>query len=225
MDLRYLLLIVLLHGFFCAAKELTTEVPVIAIEYPPYTSEQLEGFGLSFVALKRQLAPLALQMEPVFLPPPRAGKEITSGDWCFSFYPPPNSLGSHQQIMLDKKPIMLSFFRKSQQKTFSWGSLAELAGLRVALLRSYNKGGIHQELKHAGLAIFEVNDLSQGFALLAKDRVDLVFADSFGGEYQLAKLGLEKNAFQFAETALSETYLHVWVNLNCAAAKRFAAAQ
>ena len=221
---RVILLFLLLASTNVLSDSIAQPVPVIAIEYPPYTSELVDGFGISFAALKARLEPLSLSFSPQFLPPPRAGKQILNGQWCLSFYPPTELKGSYKQVVLDKKPIILSFYRRYEEALFEWQSLHELAGKRVALLRTYSKAGIYRELKAAGLVIQEVNDLGQGFSLLAKKRVDFVFADDLGGDYILKQLALPKHDFQFAQTALSETYLHVWANLECAAAKKLAAA-
>lgn len=220
MSLIFFALLALLY--FPAQVMATEKVSVLALEYPPYTSQQSESLGISFVALRKKLAPLGVEPEAIFLPPARAGMHMESREWCFSFYPPNIKSDNYQFIQLDTKPIALSFYRWRQPEAFDWQALNELAGLRVAMLRSFNRGGLYKVMLEAGLEVIDVNSLSQGFSFLDKRRVDLVFADEYGGAYIMAQLGMDVEKVQFAQTPLTETFLHVWGNLNCVAAKRLA---
>ena len=61
---------------------------VVAMEYPPYTSAHMPGEGLTFIALRKQLQHSGWRINPVFLPPARAVRQLFNDrDWLISIYP------------------------------------------------------------------------------------------------------------------------------------------
>ena len=188
---------------------------VIAIEYPPYTSENEANNGLSFEALNQYFKQQAIHFSPLFLPPARAALYLSSDRWCLSFYPPIEQK-KFPVFDLDDFSIKLGLVRKTQLTPFSWQSLSELSGRKVAMLRSNEKrsDSIKQFL-NANIELINVESVSQGLQLLEKERVDYVFSDFAGGQYIMKQLGLHLADYQFSQTLLLETNIKVWHNPKC----------
>ena len=204
-------LCLLLFATCCVGKELS----VLAITYPPYTAPSIKNNGFAFEKLIYRAELKDYQISAQFVPPSRAGKILKSGNWCLSFYPPLEKEKSAYRWVLSPEPIKLGFFRLTQPEPFEWHVLSNLKGKRVAMLRSYSKQGLTALMKTNGMDVLEVEDLNQGFRLLLKNRVDMVFADEVSGEYIANMQDIEMERLQFSRNALQETPWHVWVNKSC----------
>lgn len=188
---------------------------VIAIEYPPYTSENEANNGLSFEALNQYFKQQAIHFSPLFLPPARAALYLKNDRWCLSFYPPLEQ-NKYPVIELDDYTIKLGLIRKTQLTPFSWQSLVELSGRKVAMLRSNEKrSDLITQFMNANITLINVESVSQGLQLLEKERVDYVFSDLDGGQYIMKQLGFHLSDYQFSQTLLLETNIKVWRNPNC----------
>lgn len=192
-------------------------VDVLAVEFPPYTTSSMSGHGIAFEKLRSHPAMTGVDVNAQFSPPTRLGKRILLGDWCLSFYPPRDKNNpTLKKWILSNEEIRLGFYRLNQQGEFKWDNLSELDGKSIALLSSYSKKGLSGLLYSNGLDVHEVNSLEQGFDLLVKSRVDLVFSDRYSGEFIARKNGYEVENLEFSMSALAIEQFHVWVNLECA---------
>lgn len=192
-------------------------VELIAVEYPPYTSEHVEGYG-SVVQLVSKYAEqnFSVDILPRFYPPARAQKLIAEGDWCLSLYPPQKTNLGARFIPLSDETVALTLFRLKQSTPFKWEKLSELKGKSVAMLRSGTPSSTFSQLTDAGLTVVYVESVEQGLRLILKSRVDFAFGD------EQALLGIqlgEKNRakLQLAETSLQEARVGVFYNINCEA--------
>ncbi|QYK04067.1 hypothetical protein [Shewanella zhangzhouensis] len=200
-----------------ALKSGARTLAVIALEYPPFTTETQADKGSSFRALQKYLLSnqLEFELQPLFLPSARAQSEIVAGSWCASFYPPPDIVRDQSRfVLLSDVKVVLGIFRRRGHDPFVWRDLSELGGGTIALLRSKVDGSFIQQFIDAGLTIEFVSDISTGLRMLSKGRVDYAFGDSDA----LSVLTLPKamrEDLQFSSTHLMEVPVGVFVNPMC----------
>lgn len=182
---------------------------VLAVEYPPFTSQHLTDGGIAFQIL-RQAYP-EYRFKPHIVPPKRAYQMIQNGQWCMSFYPSNEGVASHK-ITLSKQYIVIGLIRMQQPTPFQWQQLAELSGSRVALLRSGDSSPFSNKFNQAGLIITYTETIQQAVDLLLRQRVDLAMYDDYNFN-QLPTVLREQ--LQFSETSLLQTPVTLFTNPNC----------
>lgn len=198
-------------------------VEVIAIEYPPYTSEHLSGAGLSFEALNKVMEDLSnggsnIVLQSHFLPPARANFTVTQGSWSASFYPPLKPDPDYHWIKLDHKTVEMGLFRlrvpmASPDEVAVWPSLHDMTG-KVAVGRQADLAtqGLKSALRHTDMELVQVDSLTQGFQLLAKGRVDFVFSEKLAGFLIADYLNDERLELEFTDKPVFTTNIGIWVN-------------
>ena len=208
-------LLLMLLAASCHANSATmTEVEVIAVEFPPFTSINEPDNGLSFRQLNHYLKKhYQLSSTANFLPPARAQKVVNEGDWCLSFYPPKDK-SLYQFIKLSDHKVKIGFYRRTESTPFVWTELTELAGKTVALLHYRSQGELQHTLVNAGLTLVSVESITQGLKMLEYGRVDLVFSTEESP--YLDSLTAEKRAnYQFSDNVLFEVEMGVYKNPKC----------
>ena len=148
----------------------------VAIEYPPFLSPDLPGFGRSFVVLQQLLQQhCCWQFDPVFLPPPRLLKYTRhNDDWLFSFMPVPAGRTDVMSMSLQSGYIKSGFFRLRKDSPFIWQDLERFSGKRVVLMRALTESNTEKRLVSAGMTVMTVNHVRQGLHMLATGRADFV---------------------------------------------------
>ncbi|EAR60690.1 substrate-binding periplasmic protein [Neptuniibacter caesariensis] len=194
--------------------EAETVIEVLAVEYPPFTTAKVTGNGLSFRLLKQHLKEVdKLSLEPLFLPPARLQQRIKSNNWCFSFYPVGKAVES-KFVALADRTFRIGLFFKEDDPNLHWQSLEQLAGYRVAILRSDRSSQLYDRFIKAGLSPVFVDEVEQGLKMLQLNRVDAALGDEHLRNF--VGLGLNNlEGIKFADTPLFETQIGVFVNLNC----------
>lgn len=200
---------VCLSLFSAASFAINPRLDVLAVEYPPFTTHTVADGGLAFQIL-RQAFP-DYRFKPEFVPPKRAYSMMQQGDWCYSFYPSPEGIQSHK-IVLSNYQIIIGFIRLQQESPFGWQQLAELNGLRVALLRSGENSPFALQFKQAGLQITYTETIQQSLDLLLRKRVDLAMYD----DYNFKKLPSEtRSQLQFSDNHFVKTPVTLFINPSC----------
>jgi polar amino acid transport system substrate-binding protein len=209
---RYLVRIALhvITVFFIATLcEQVNAKDVIAVEYPPFTTGQEDEGGLAFSILL-QAFPNA-GFVPVILPPKRALVQLSNGQWCYSFYPPPKGVSTNK-ITLTKNEVVIGLVRLKQEVAFKWSSLSSFNGLTVAILRSDENSEFSRQFTEAGLNVVYVETVSQGLSLVSLKRADFSLYDNYN--YGLLSDTI-KSSLQFSEVALLTTPITLFVNPEC----------
>lgn len=182
---------------------------VIAIEYPPFTSEKENRGGIAFELLFHAYPDENFKVE--ILPPKRAFRRISNGQWCYSFYPPVQG-DEFQSILLSNQHIKIGLVRLKQNIDFEWTALSDLKKLKVALLRTGDNSLFARQFSKAGLTIIYVETVDQGVNLLRKKRVDLAIYDN----YTFSHLSDEEKAgIQFSNNTFISTPITLFVNPKC----------
>lgn len=196
-------------------------LPVLAIDYPPFTSTELPDHGLSFAALVERSRGSNIAIEPSFLPPARVSKHIAEGRWCASFYPPPADSAAYDTVPLGSKIAKIGLFRQRMESPFVWDQLSDLKGKTIGITSQFAQGQTREshQLHEAGFDLAEVHSLRQAFDLLRRQRVDYVFSAEEAGHYYLDQLNLNPDHYQFSESLISQYPLQVWINPRCDLAK------
>lgn len=218
-------------------------IRVIAIEYPPYTSQYLPGSGSAFRGLRYQLEQASLNragrpeqadeaattfeagqretdglLRPYFLPPARADYLIKSGRWSASFYPPKADMPHYIYFPYGRKPVDLGLFRRTSERP--WPQQLEGLQGRVAIGRRWGDrdgedmtGPLARKLRATNLDPVPVDSLYQAFMLLSYGRVDYVFAEKVAGYYIQRFVGESAGWAEFSPEPLQREPLGVWLNL------------
>lgn len=191
------------------------KVDVIAVDYPPYTSPQLLGYGSNFSLLSQYAqSHLRVSLTPLFLPPARANRVINDGHWCMSFYPPRKDNKFARFVPLSDSIVKMGFYRLRKKDSFHWTDLKELSGKIVALLRPNVIGKMHQGFIDAGLQIVYVESVEQGLHLVLKNRVDYAFGDSLVlSDSNLSDVQMKK--LQFSESSVYDAKIGFFYNIKC----------
>ena len=212
------LLLFLSNGLM--AKE---NIEVLAIDYPPYTSSEVSGNGISFRLLEQHLRSVdALVITPRFLPPARVQKKIQSGDWCFSFYPVSLDQGKVQFVALADRMVKIGLYHRVDDPLIAWTELEQLRGYRVALLRSDRSSDLYVRFVASGLIPVFVESVEQGLKMLQMKRIDAALGDEYMTDFVHQGLKSTSN-IRFAKTSLFETPIGLFVNQNCRQSKLFSA--
>jgi polar amino acid transport system substrate-binding protein len=182
---------------------------VIAIEYPPFTSEKERRGGIAFELLHRAYPDENFKAE--ILPPKRAFRRISNGQWCYSFYPPVQGK-QFQSILLSDQQVSIGLVRLKQSTDFKWNALKELSGLKVALLRTEDDALFVSQFREAGLGVVYIETINQGVNLLRKKRVDLAVYDNYSFSHLSSA---EKAEIQFSHNRLISTAVTLFVNPQC----------
>lgn len=213
--IKLLIILLSLWGFSCFAFNEEVPVDVIAIDYPPYTTASLSDNGIAFSLLNKYAqSNFLVAVSPLFLPPARALRLIKEGNWCVSFYPPDKENDLSRFVPLSENIVQMGFYRLKKKEDFYWGSLKELSGKTVALLRANKVGEMHQSFINSGLVLVYVESIAQGLQMVLKGRVDYAFGDN------LALLGnnLIKNQraqLQFSLSTVYEAQVGFFYNTQC----------
>jgi len=190
-------------------------IDVIAIEYPPFTSNYINGYGINFNLLEKFATyNFKTTFQPLFVPPARAQKLMQTDDWCLSFYPPkPNDKYAKFQP-LSEEVVKLGLYRLKNHMPFEWQSLSELKGKSVALLRPSKQGPIHRQLINAQMKLIFVETVEQGLSMLLHGRVDYAFGDNTAIKQTV--IGKEnKSKLQFSKSTLLEAQVGFFYNTRC----------
>jgi len=190
-------------------------IDVITVEYPPFTSNYVSGYGINFKLLDKYATHnFKTTFQPLFVPPARAQKLMLTNDWCLSFYPPkPNDPYAKFQPLSDEI-VKLGLYRLKSHKPFKWQSLSELKNKSVALLRPTKLGPIHEQLKQAQMKLVFVETVEQGLSMLIHKRVDYAFGDNTAiNQTAIGKENKEK--LQFSNSSLLEAQVGFFYNSRC----------
>ncbi len=191
---------------------------MIAIDYPPFTSEKEQDSGTAFSLLNDALKGSRLTILPQYWSPARANKLVRGKGWCASFYPPRKQDDNLVIIGLGSEPIRLGLYRHRKQSRFYWDELSEMKGKKVAYLRALARDGIGQQMTDAGMVIFDIETIQQGLQLLERKRVDYAFGDQVSGPMIMRSLKMDLGEFQFSETSFRKLPAGIWLNLQCKSA-------
>lgn len=196
---------------------LAEELEVLALEYPPFTTQQDPSGGICFQYLAEHelFKGRSRKFKPVFVPPARAEALLAKATYCMAFYPPRSNHEDFAFFPLKDKSVRLGFIRKKQSEDFRWTSLDELKGKSMAILRSNIKSPFLSDLISAGLQPAYVESIAQGLRMLKAGRVDYAFGDETTLSFHERSIGLDVQNYQFSETSLLEVPIGFYYRLSC----------
>ncbi|MCW3172082.1 type 2 periplasmic-binding domain-containing protein [Shewanella subflava] len=201
-----------LAAIFVAPHSYAQAINVIALEYPPYLTENQPEHGTAYDKLAQVFIHSPVSIHPQFLSPARAHNRVDQGQWCLSFYPPITPGKDHVLVPLLKEKIELKLFRLAEPEVFIGN---ELSGKVVAQLRMQMLKGVAKEFVDAGAKLVLVDTLEQGVNLLLKNRVDYVYGDMNAIYYATEKIGFPSALIQDSALVLRSFPIGVWVNKQC----------
>lgn len=149
---------------------------VCAIEYPPYTSSNMEGYGISFEILKEALIHTNYKIVPSFFPTGRAFSELEAGYYHINLYNTPSVSELKFYKRIDTHSVLYTFFYNKDFNNVDWDELSDLKGLRLGSIRVKNKETIRDELLEAGIIPVQTDSLVQIFSMLKQGHIDIALA-------------------------------------------------
>ncbi|MGB1239861.1 MAG: hypothetical protein ACPG4U_16710, partial [Pseudomonadales bacterium] len=181
----------------------------------PYSTRALLHSGTSFVYLQSLFLDDSITIEPVILSMPRLQLTLERAHWCASFLEPEQKTKWVRSIELEGRTIEHRLFRMARDEAFTWETPSELAGLRIAVLRSRQVNALRLLFKRMGLESVPINSAEQGVQLLINGRADLVFYDLKSINYILQLMSLPADLLQPSEKVLVTRRSKLWFNLRC----------
>ncbi len=213
MKLLIVILAFLAVSFVGYAQTLRPEVDVLAIEYPPFTSEQLADFGVSFNKLNLLIGQ-EFSIRPIFLPPARAQLTVNGEEWCLSFYPRSKDESDSQQFRLFEDEVKLTLITRRDSLLTSWNDLAELAGKSIAVLRVQAQNPFLDQFTSAGIELVYVESTEIAMQMVIKGRTDFAMGDSVSlGYFQQQNSVYE--SLTMSDTVIKTTRLMIEANPTC----------
>lgn len=160
----------------CTSNIISQELIVNSIEYPPYTSINIDGNGLSFEILTEALKDTSFIIKPLFYPTGRAFTELEKGNCHINLYNTPAVLDLGIYKRVDTIAVIYTFYYNNDFRKVEWNKLSDLKGLRMGSIRVQNREGIRNELVDAGIIPVETDSLIQIFSMLKKGRIDIALS-------------------------------------------------
>ena len=190
---------------------------VLAIDYPPFTSESSPDFGLNFKYLEEYASENLPDTSfiPVFVPPARADTLLVEGAYCLAFFQPQKTQDDYRFHVLSQDVVSLGLIRMQQFGEFEWDDLREFSGKKIAVLRSSINQLLFKKFFEQGAIPFEVENIKQGLKVLKAGRVDFAFGDSSSLDYHNQFWGLEKDQFQFSLTHILQARVGIYYRKDC----------
>lgn len=189
-------------------------VDVIAIEYPPFTSSEIEGNGVAFELLEKVLGEEGIVWRATYAPPARAASIIAKGDWCASFYPVAEEFDS-VSVVLSKSEVTIGLVRKKRlthekaNSPFKWKTLGSLAGSSVALLRTRQNSPFAQQFFDAGIEVLFVESKEIGIKYVEEGFVDYAISDNISFSQQ------NNSNLEFSQSSVLTTPVTLFMNPAC----------
>ena len=209
--LTFLLATLLVGGAYAQS------VPFSIGEWSPYTGEKLPNQGAVSELVSAACTAAGLTASYKFFPWARAEKDVTDGV-AFATFPYQMVANDANNSYSDPlvKGLFKVFYNAKNPKIkagFSFKSLADLAGLKVAGVAGYTK--VIDDLKKANLDIDNTPDIEAAFKKLDAMRVDIVIEDQAAG-FAVAKAVVPSNfdnikvfEIPYGDPAGSKYYLKV----------------
>ncbi|MFC3093434.1 hypothetical protein DRW07_04320 [Alteromonas sediminis] len=184
---------------------------VLAVEYPPFTTNSEINEGIAFAVLRDRTRQSSINWVAEFVPPARAHKRIQQGDWCASFYP---AFGDNKytSLALTSDPIKIGLIRKTQRIPFSWADLEAFSGNSIALLRSGQDSVFVKQFEDAGMQVIFVENIDAAAKMVLLDRADFAMMDN------VTYANLDKDIatqLQFSKNILISTPITLFVHVSC----------
>lgn len=182
--MKYRILILVLCGLLLQAShgQAQDTIRIATEEYPPYTSEVLNHFGIDAHIVTEAFKTQGITTEYSFFPGARSYKLARTGQydatlpWAKRAGREADFYYSDPVIDVDNEHL---FFRK--EKALDWDPQAPdyqvLQGKRFGAIISYNYGKLFQDAESDGVvSVSRVSELKQAFSMLLRKRVDVVIS-------------------------------------------------
>lgn len=169
--------------------EIDREIKVLAIDYPPYTSPDLESGGMSFKILEAAMEGSGYTLKPVFMPPARCLEEFTRGRYALCQYNNDSFFDNKTMVRLNIQRVIYTFFYNKDFGEIKWTTLEDLAGKRVAMLRVGSARRTQRDIVvKSGMIAVDLDTLDQAFRMLESGKVDLALSVDLSGLHLIQKL-------------------------------------
>lgn len=183
---HFLAIVCLLCPLSGASAEGKRKLTVASLEWPPYTSSEMDGQGYLIAIVKRVFEEAGYEIEVLFMPWTRVLQQLEKGmiDAAASAYP----TDERKRKYLISNPYAhapLGFF-KMKDRAITFSKVEDLKPYTIGVGRGYAHT---PEFDHATFLKKEiVGKVEQNFLKLIAGRIDLAAGDRANGFYVLSKL-------------------------------------
>lgn len=194
--MRVLLLLILLFGGACHAKQLTIAIG----EYPPFSGEKLEQQGIVPRIIRAAFASEGYTIKFEFMPWGRSFASALKGNYdaaAFWFCVP-----ERKKDFYCSEPLYYEatyFYYRKQKPLQDWNKLSELSHFNIGATKGYSYTDEFWEFAKRGvLNVNTVTTDEQNFKKLLKGRIDLFPMATIPAKYILKKHFTAEEAEQIA---------------------------
>jgi polar amino acid transport system substrate-binding protein len=182
--LKHRIFVLVLCGLLLQASggQAQDTIRIATEEYPPYTSEVLNHFGIDAHIVSEAFKTQGIAVEYSFFPGARSYKLARTGQYDATL-PWAKRAGREADFYYSDPVINVDdehlFFRK--EMALDWNPQVPdyriLRGKRFGAIISYNYGELFQEAESSGVvSVSRVSELKQAFSMLLLKRVDVVIS-------------------------------------------------
>jgi len=195
-----------------------TNIDILSVEYPPFTTETRHDLGISFTLLSPILKDAGYRANALIYPPARLNKIINFSDqWCVSMLSPvvitPDIVGF--TFSQDPIPMYIYRHRPPNAQPFTAQELTQFSGQTIGLLRSIKQGELFKKITDAGINVYSTETITSAFKMLQKQRIDLIFSNSLSAQYYFSQFKIDPESIQRSSTPLFVSQYKLWLNLKC----------
>lgn len=184
----------------------------VAYDYPPYVDRAAPGDGMAIAIIREAAARTGLRIAFIERPWSRAKREVATGE-LFATGPWADTAKRRAQFRLSA-PLFhaqdFPFVRRDADHRIR--RLSDLAGLSVCRPHSYGLFDLEGLAADGVVTVEQPGSMSACFAMLARGRVDVVWADQFEGFAAAVDSGAGPATLRMDPHALLTTGMHLLVH-------------
>ena len=166
----------------------TDELPFVTGEWPPYSSEQIDGYGVCTEIVSAIVQEMGMIPKYNFFPWRRAELMVQQGEafGAFPYAPNPERQENFDfsEMLLQHKMVFF-YNQQAMSQPPTWTTLADLRAYRIGGVMGNN---YESAFTNAGLTVHYVNSEKLNVNLLYANRVDLILTDEAVGRYLIQQL-------------------------------------
>jgi len=185
-------------------------VTITTLEFPPYVSAEIPGYGWAWQVAKQALEHQGYQAELQIYPWARAVKMVERGEIDALYIANKTTEREHWARFSEQVGEESSVLWKKQKSQIRFDDLEELKQFRIAGLRASSQ---LKFLVERGIDVQPVNNFQQGLKMLNGDRVDLLVADKMATAHMLNQMPEKvRNQLSYLSPPLHEVGFYLAVS-------------
>ena len=195
-----------------ALASLPHTLSLVTGDFPPFSGENLPGYGLAAEIVSRTLQDAGFEVEIAFLPWARGYNAALAGEFAGAF--PYSKNDERTQAFLYSEPLYTfreTFFVR-ERATIPYADLQDLRGRRVCVPTGYNLFALEAPVKEGWVQLDRPVDLEACFKMLHAERTDMVMIMEPVGWAVIERVFGGRAGFRVLEKPLLENSDHLIIS-------------